>query len=196
MKATYPKKCLIGKKFERWFILDFIEYRGKKCKQYWLCLCDCGKIVEVRGDGLCNGTSRSCGCLKNEEFGLRTRGNKLRRKAYGEAALNTIYGSYKIGAKKRNHEFDLSKNEFKRLISKNCYYCDKKPKQIRKQKDTYGEYIYNGIDRVNNKLGYNKKNCVTCCKFCNIMKLDLTQKEFYKHIEKIYVKYKIRRIYE
>jgi hypothetical protein len=41
-----------------------------------------------------------------------------------------------------------------------CYYC-------KSQK----ENEVNGIDRVDNSKGYTKDNCVSCCQFCNRMKL-------------------------
>lgn len=39
-------------------------------------------------------------------------------------------------------------------------------------------YIYNGVDRMNNSLGYINKNCVSCCKICNYMKLEMSISEF------------------
>jgi hypothetical protein len=49
-----------------------------------------------------------------------------------------------------------------------------------------GYYLYNGIDRVDNTLGYSKENCVSCCKICNYMKQVLTLEEFYSHIRRIH----------
>ncbi len=43
----------------------------------------------------------------------------------------------------------------------------------------------NGIDRVDSKIGYYPKNCVSCCKQCNRAKSDQTQNEFYEWIERI-----------
>lgn len=34
----------------------------------WLCQCDCGKETNVRISKLKNGTTKSCGCLKNKNL--------------------------------------------------------------------------------------------------------------------------------
>ena len=64
-------------------------------------------------------------------------------------------------------------------------YCGSEPsyKINTNTTDNHGDYMYNGIDRVDNIKGYDLDNCVTCCSLCNWMKRDLTIKEF-KEIEK------------
>ncbi len=56
-------------------------------------------------------------------------------------------------------DFMLNKEEFRALVTAKCYYC---------KKQVEGET--NGIDRINNVLGYTKTNCVTACWKCNRMK--------------------------
>lgn len=59
------KKDLAGQRFGR---LTAIE-KGKKDAaqhQYWICKCDCGKIVEINSDNLRRGLTKSCGCLHSE----------------------------------------------------------------------------------------------------------------------------------
>ena len=56
---------MIGKKFGRLTVLERANTR-KGRKYWWKCLCDCGRQIEVRGTSLRNGTTRSCGCLRNE----------------------------------------------------------------------------------------------------------------------------------
>ena len=55
----------------------------------------------------------------------------------------------------------------------------------------YGGYTYNGIDRKDNNLGYEKANCVPCCKRCNQMKNDMTMDEFINQIININNKLRI-----
>ena len=81
--------------------------------------------------------------------------------------LSGKYSQYKRGAKERNIEFHLSKNEFITFWNNPCFYCNKNITTI-------------GIDRVDSKLGYSISNCVSCCTTCNMMKLDKSEKEFYE----------------
>jgi hypothetical protein len=55
---------ITGRRFERLIVLKFAEMRDR-CS-YWLCECDCGRTVTVKGKNLINGDTRSCGCLRYE----------------------------------------------------------------------------------------------------------------------------------
>ena len=44
----------------------------------------------------------------------------------------------------------------------------------------------NGIDRMNNNIGYEISNVVPCCSVCNKMKSSLSKEEFLTQICKIY----------
>lgn len=60
-------KNLSGKRFGRLVVLkrDTSKPMGKECFAYWICKCDCGNEVSVRGDHLRNNTTQSCGCLNS-----------------------------------------------------------------------------------------------------------------------------------
>ena len=81
------------------------------------------------------------------------------------------YISYKQTAEKRNIDFEITKDEFRNIISKNCFYCNS---------NGVGYYGIGagGIDRVNSAKSYNLDNCVPCCTTCNIMKLNYTKEAF------------------
>lgn len=55
---------LTGKRFGKYIVLrrDDTKPKGKTCKVYWLCQCDCGTIKSVRADHLKSGATTSCGC--------------------------------------------------------------------------------------------------------------------------------------
>ena len=48
-----------------------------------------------------------------------------------------------------------------------------------------GDFIYNGIDRLDNNEGYLPSNVVTCCKICNRAKHSLTVVEFLEWVRDI-----------
>ena len=175
-----------GKRFGSWLVLDE-PYISTPKGAYWKCKCDCGTIKKVNSNDLRKGISTSCGC----SFRLPK----------GESACKWLYNNYK--KQTRGHIFELTLEDFKMITKKNCYYCGAKPNNMTDRTKTTrngkiythscnGNYIYNGIDRLDNFKGYTKKNSVPCCKICNSMKGKLSKKDFFKHIEKIR-QYKIKK---
>lgn len=65
---------MVGKRFGRLVVLR----QGVRSKQYitWICQCDCGLIVEVRGVSLRNGHTQSCGCLNREKVSANLKNYK------------------------------------------------------------------------------------------------------------------------
>jgi hypothetical protein len=70
------------------------------------------------------------------------------------------YSSYRSRAEKKELEFAITNADYKSIILQDCYLCGKK------STDTNT----NGIDRVDNTIGYTIANCKACCKECNHMK--------------------------
>lgn len=82
------------------------------------------------------------------------------------------YNIYKKNARRRNLNFQLTKEEFYNITSQPCYYC--------------GNFQnYNGIDRIDPNKGYYFQNCVPCCEICNKMKLDYSIEFWMNHIKQI-----------
>lgn len=109
---------------------------------------------------------------------------------FGESSFNDLFYKYKSSAKKRNYEFRLTKEDFYKLTQSDCIYCGEPPNRIYTRKQYTGFYNYNGIDRVENDIGYVIENVVPCCKTCNIAKHTMSLKQFYKWIEKVHTKRK------
>lgn len=96
-----------------------------------------------------------------------------------------VYREYVNKAKARNIDFAISLQDASILFSKPCFYCGKEPSNCRiRQSGT--QVFYQGLDRVNNSVGYEITNVVPCCKYCNSFKMDRTQQEFLQHVESIY----------
>lgn len=52
---------MIGKKFNKLLVLERVK-NDKFGNTKWLCKCECGNKVIVKGSLLRNGTTKSCGC--------------------------------------------------------------------------------------------------------------------------------------
>lgn len=167
---------LSGKVFGRLTVIELDESQ-KKDRTSWICKCNCGNTLSIIAKDLVNGHTKSCGCLPLD--------NKRLEK--GESAFNDLYSSYMRGALKRNLSFELSREEFREMTKKNCFYCGKEPAQLRRREGrVYGEYVYNGIDRIDNNKGYILENCVPCCGKCNQAKSKSNKKDFIEWIKKVF----------
>lgn len=164
-------KDLIGLKVGKLLVIELVE-RGKK-DSLWKCQYDCGNIKVMKGSSIRDKRTKSCGCLRQQNSHLRTQWS--------------VYDSYKNHAKERGLNFELTKDEFYNLTQLNCTYCGIPPSTHYTDKRANSQlYIYNGVDRSNNSIGYIKENCVLCCKRCNIIKNNMTLEDFLNHIERIY----------
>lgn len=184
-------KDLTGKRFKRLIVVG-LSHKNPKEKNlaYWRCLCDCGNEIIVRGISLSSGATKSCGCWAKEVATKRIiEENKKRTLPIGTAASNSLFAAYKKGAKHRNLCFELPKTLFLELTSSTCFYCGRPPNQSRSEKRFNGVYLHNGIDRVDSSKGYEKDNCVPCCKHCNVAKMGQTQEAFFIMIKTIYEKH-------
>lgn len=89
--------------------------RGKKKngKSYWVCRCDCGKEVSVYLNRLKTGSTKSCGCLRNELTSKRQRRHGLTKTSLHNAWLN-------MKNRCENPKF----NEFHRYGGRGITYCE------------------------------------------------------------------------
>ena len=149
------------------------ENRRKNAPALWRCACKCGNICTVSSANLRNGNTRSCGCL---------------RLPRPDAAFRGLLNSYKKAAKNRNRIFELTDSQFRDITSQGCFYCGAEPAQrFRGSKaNSDHDYIYNGVDRLDNSKGYSTDNCVAACKTCNTMKATHAPAFFLSHTKKIH----------
>lgn len=203
MKVSKYRNLEIGSKYNKLTVLSFShskKFERKKrigsCdyRYYYNFKCDCGKEKVISTHSVLNNTTKSCGCLQLEACNSLENKQRLHQNSiilnnnidHNESAIKRIFSSYKTGANKRGYSFELTYDDFKELTNGTCTYCGDSAYGLSKSKNNKGMYPYNGIDRVDNSIGYIKSNCVTCCKYCNSMKRDTPLDEFKERITKIY----------
>lgn len=114
--------------------------------------------------GCCHGCNMSKGTVDPSTF-IRKAYYRIR----GEYADDTTdiwfvhknkprHGHYKKKSEKQGVTFDLSKEDFDRMIGGDCAYCRRSPS------------TWFGIDRVIPSRGYVSYNVVSCCFDCNLDK--------------------------
>jgi hypothetical protein len=142
----------VGKEINRIKVLS-ISRVYKKHSQF-KCLCFCGKEFDTRTTKLIKGLIISCGCT---------------RRKWGTQVLTprAKYLQYKFSAAKRKISFNIDENLFEKLIQINCIYCSGRNKGS-----------HNGLDRIDNNIGYEVNNIVPCCAICNRAKLEETIEVF------------------
>lgn len=175
-KESHLFNDLIGKKIGKLTPIEYQEFITKRnTKEWrWQCKCDCGNICYIRSGQLTTGKRIDCKeCSKKRQSFKQKLPSQL-------SILHRIYRNYKIGAKNRLKVFELSLEEFKSLLKKECYYCGALPKF-----DSYG-YERNGIDRIDSNGGYTIENTVSCCEICNQAKMEISRDDFFQWINIIY----------
>lgn len=171
-KMALRAKDISGRKFGSLTALE-VSHKNKS-GNYWLCKCDCGKTTMVRISHLLDGSIKSCGCSYEKYW-------KSMREP--DSKYKMLFRGYKANATKRNLNFHLSFEEFCALITKECFYCQRKAgNNIRYKGERFN---YNGIDRIENSIGYESSNCVPCCSICNKAKNSMSLKDFVSWIEQI-----------
>lgn len=151
---------------------------GGRYVAMWDVRCECGNIKKSRYDVLVRGRSKSCGCSTKEY---------IRKKLTGDGAAlakRRIYMQYKYGAKQRGYSFNVSQDQLIEITQQNCHFCGAPPTKEYIGRRATG-YLYNGIDRLDNEIGYESGNLVAACWFCNKLKLDHQLVDFLQHIKDI-----------
>lgn len=181
-KDAYRIKCINerfkGKKKGVYEFLEFDHFEGTRAFIKCKCL-RCGQIIIVRDDRMTKSADPKSCCYCYPSLSGETtkqRYYKLRGKTGEEyehdKELRAKISSIKQGARDREFEYKLTDDYAKKLLDENCYYCNTESA--------------NGIDRVDSLKGYTVENCVPCCKYCNLMKNNLSLDLFLTKVQKIF----------
>lgn len=162
---------LSGHRFGKLIAVRKVERKSNQGNAIWLCRCDCGVETEVYASALIRKNTISCGCARL-------------KMPPGEAAKRVVFYRYKTAAKKFGG-LQIDKTNFYKIIESDCYYCGAAPYRVTASSG-HGEYVCNGLDRVDNSLGYTLENCVSACGVCNHAKSVLPIKDFLAWICRAY----------
>lgn len=171
------KPNLVGEIFGRLTVIA--STTSKHNRSRWVCSCECGNQCIATGKTLREGKKKSCGCLQREssqrKAQIMTENNSL---PDGHASCNALHATYKWNAKNKGREFSLTREYFRELTSSDCFYCGRSPSQVISAASCKTPYVYNGVDRQDNKKGYTVENSVACCGTCNDMKRARSVEDF------------------
>lgn len=182
---------IVGQQLEYIFINKVAGYTlenrqsGNSKAAIYECTCKCGNTFLSRARDIKRGKTKSCGCVHKERARLLGLSNK---KGKGDSGANVLYSRYKRRSLVRGMEFNLKFDEFKNIITQNCYYCNSEPRELSLSYVTseHGKIDFNGVDRLDNNVGYTIENSVPCCSKCNYAKHTNNVTDFIEHIKAIY----------
>lgn len=144
-------------------------------------LCDCGNEFTIKHTSkLKNGGKfrcRDCYVLRDSESYSPEWGYRL--------AMKRI----KNDAARAGRVFEITLDEFMIISQQDCFYCKLPPSNKLTYVSNAGnftrEFIYSGMDRVDNEVGYIRTNVVPCCIICNRAKNNMPFDEFMSWISRL-----------
>jgi hypothetical protein len=158
---------MIGLKFNNLTVIKHLNARAG-----YLCQCDCGNNTIAKSSQLKSGRHASCGCLPRKTL------------PDDKAAKRDVFRNYRQAAKKRGYIFSIEENYFFDLIVSPCVYCAV-PSSMGTKPSKHKEFRFNGVDRVDNSLGYTNENCVSCCKHCNRSKASMKVDDWHSWLTRV-----------
>lgn len=176
-KTNNRYKSLVGQKFGKLTVVELL-INNKKSRS-WKCFCDCGskKAVYPTTTRLIKGYTISCGCIGPEKV---YRGIDILSKTYWSIILT--------GARNRNLPVEISMEDALNLFYSQNGKCAISGVEILLTK-SYGNGSEQtaSLDRIDSSKGYTKDNIQWVHKRVNIMKMDMTDKEFIHWCKLIYL---------
>lgn len=97
--------------------------------------------------------------------------------------LKRLFSLKKSEAKKRKKSFSLDLNQLSLLVTAPCHYCGSVQSNLLKYQGL--EFGYNGIDRLDNSVGYEPKNCVAACRFCNSLRASMPLEAWLEFLDSV-----------
>lgn len=153
MKHSYNFINLTGKIYGRWKVLKIYK-SGKHAR--WLCKCKCGKIKDVDGGSLSNGTSISCGCFRKEFLSKNHRTHGLSKTKFFWTWSHILY---RCNNPKDKRYSQYGGRGIKCLWKSFEEFRDDMYESYLKHLKKFGGGQQTTIDRINVNGNYCKGNC-------------------------------------
>ncbi len=172
-------------------INELREYSHHEFNKYTNFVCslnpDKYKAAERRNEEKRRGTRKEYSKKRYAKMVARSRGEELVSEEgepeskkfkthdyaqYREDYKKTIAYRWRVvqdSARNRGLALELTKEDVTKMCQERCHYCGKDPQQL-------GTLF--GVDRVDNSVGYTRKNSVTSCTVCNYAKRNYNVQDF------------------
>lgn len=184
-----------GSKFQRLTVLNFshvktyIKKDNSKLREYYYTFkCECNKVVTIKSRNVVNGNVQSCGCYRYDKLREYHKKSHLTEEENFESGCRRIFRMVRESSGRRNKYFELTLEDIKELVFKECTYCGLKSSNRTLSESKKYKLEYNGLDRVDSSIGYIRSNVVPCCTWCNKAKSSMTLEEFKAWIKRVYNK--------
>ena len=141
-----PKE-LVNQRFNKLVVIK-LAGRHPHGDRLWECLCDCGKLTNVKSFRLVSGRTKSCGCIRVQ---------------HGHSGRNNESPEYRTWKAMKHRCYDKEHKSYHRYGGKGILMCDAWKQDFKVFLKDMGERpepkLNYSIDRIDNSKGYEPGNC-------------------------------------
>lgn len=153
---------LRGDKFGRLTVIEIDSFDRHK-RPFWLCRCECGNKIVVRGSSLTSGRTKSCGCYKTEYCKEAFGGKNNPKFKHGEAGSRL----YKVWVSMKHRCFNPNDKKYRHYGGRGITICEEWKNDFQAFYDWAVNNGYNPdaefgectIDRIDVNGNYEPQNC-------------------------------------
>lgn len=172
----------IGTVFSRLTVLEETAPKlteGGGSRKCYKVRCECGKTFITIGTSLKHKRVTECSSCAYQKRPQSTKRLTQEERMFTKTIVDRC--------KAHNIPYSITAADYITVAKKACHYCGAPPiiKGAHMTRHAEIPIPVNGIDRVDNTLGYTIENIVPCCSICNSMKSTLSSEHFLTHIKQI-----------
>lgn len=139
-----------GRIYGRLTVIDYGGFSREKQQTFWVCRCDCGKVVNAIGKELNRGSKKSCGCLQRDVLIKRNT-----KHGWSKTSTYMSWSSAKSRCTNSNDDF------YFRYGGRGIKMCDRWLISFENFLADMGKKPTprHSLDRINNDGNYEPSNC-------------------------------------